>query len=315
MICIDNLEVVRTIEDRSHFIYSISFLSDGRLVSGDYRRVVVYNKQSFEADFIIEDSVHSSKVCGLKNGNLASGDSDCLNIYEIDGSNYKRIHTFRRDNFALMKIIELEDGKICICSDSSYDYKTIIILDNKNNYECFKIIEDKDDHVSSILEMEDGVVSLHDHCMKMWSKPTFQCATTLEGVYCHHSGAAGKLKENRVIVGAIKKVFIVDTSSFELQSFTDDQLDIVMHVCVLREDRVLLGNRHKRILCYDSVSNQITFVQKLHHLSGISCIIKSEDDKIFFSFFNGVIEAYHLPSVIKDVKYILKYLYSQNQFI
>lgn len=282
-------EIVSVIKQRVES-NSICFLRDGRIVSGCSEKIFIYDKDSYETDIIIEER-NLKSVCGLKDGNLASGGTDYINIWDIDGNNHKNIYTYEA-SLNIVRIIEVEDGKLW-CANY-FPYREIVILDDKNAYKRSKTLLQELDTVKSVLEVENRIVSIGNECMKIWDKSTYECVETFNGIRCLLSDGLAKLKENTVIVGGTNSIVVVDTLSRETtKSFKNNRLGIIFCVCVLEEDKVLLVNYSGNMLCYDPLSNQIISTQSvLTRYIYASCVIKSEDDKIFLAAKDCTISIY-----------------------
>lgn len=273
---------------------SMCFLRDGRLVSGGPKKIVVYSKNNFHSDIVINNSGNAYIVCGLSNGNLASGDRDdkLVRIYEIDGNQYKKIYTLRGHNDIINKIIELENGKLCSCSED----KTIKIWDDKNYYNCIRTLTGNENNVRNIIEMNDYIISCgggKDNSITIWNKSTYHSIKTLKDIYSRSRSALSKLKKNKIILGGVDKLFILDILSFQYKSFHDGRLGYIDSICVMKEDRILIGNDKGMISCYDSLSNQIIFTEKAHDNNWITCIIEGEDNQIFSCSCDQTIKIYY----------------------
>ena len=277
------LQIIKTIQ-HSHKINSLCFLKDGRLVLGSDGRISIYNTYTFESFTLSYYTEDTYSVCGLKNGNLASAGSDRkIRIWEINGNNYKQIHTLEGHNYRINKVIELKDGKLCSCSDD----KATKIWDNKTDYECIQTLKQRSAWVISVIEISDYILSASydngengDNSVIIWNKHTFECIKVVKGIYCLWNNGLGKLKENEIVIGGRNEIFVLDTLSFQYKSFKNSRLGEILSIYVLREGLVLLGNNKGRVFCFDLLYNQIVFKQKLN-LYDVLCIVKSENDEKF----------------------------------
>ena len=283
-----SLKLIQTIQAKG-WIYSLCKLKDGRLVSGGEKRIVIYNKDTYNSDIIIPCGTGS--LCVLKNGNLASALRDIC-IWEINGNEYKLIHTLKGHTKSVLKVIEMFDGKLCSCSSD----KTIKIWDE--NYQCIQTLTGHIGGVRSIIEMNDYLISVdcnkddyNDSSVRIWNKSTYQTIKVIQQIYCYSNNSLCKLKENTLILGGYNKIFIIDILSFKYQTLEDERLGYIFSICVLRDGKVLLGNGEGEIIYFHSSSNQFISTQKIHN-KAISCIIESEDNKIFSCSDDGSINVY-----------------------
>lgn len=282
------LELIKAIKGDNQ-INCLCFLKDGRLVSCYYNGIVIYNKQNYQSELRIQTgSVFS--VCGLLNGNLASGGDDKLiKIWKIKGSYYELNHTLKGHNNWVNKVIELEDGRLCSCSDD----ETIRIWNNKSNYQCIQTLT-KHGEIKSIVEINNYIVSSGDNRnmhVVIWDKHTYKLLKTIENVYCYSRNGLAKLRDNKVILGGLGEIFILDILSFQFKYFENRRTGEICSLCVLRDGRVLIGNREGLITCFDQITNQITFTKEGDH-SSITCIIEDENNQIFSSSHNHIIYLY-----------------------
>lgn len=262
-------------------VNSLCFLKDGRLVSAS-KRISIYKKYTLELDFSFgtcNDETSILSVCGLRNGNLAYSLNINIQIYKIDEKNYELIHILKGHIDTVEKVIELEDGRLCSCSRD----KKIRIWNN--TYQCILALHGHNNNVLCIIEVNDYIVSVGEQ-MKIWNKDTYQFIKTLNNVCCYRNNSISKLKESTIIIGENEKLFIVNVLSFECKRYEDKQLGKIESILTLREDKILLGNSSGNIIFFDSLSNQINYIQSIH-VQSITCIIKSEDNKIFSSSENG----------------------------
>lgn len=279
------LQTITAIKD-DESIHDLCFLKDGRLVSSNNSgKIKIYKKNPNQSDIVINDEYSVFSVCALKNGNLASGGEDNLvKIREIGESDCKCIHTLKGHNDVVNKVIELEDGKLC----SSSDDLTVKIWE-KDSYNCIKTLEGHTYYVRSLIEMNKYVISTGFYSVRIWDKSTYECVQTLQDVYCCSRNGVSKLKDNAIIIGVTEQLFILDVSTFQSRSFQDTKLGNIKSICVLKEDKILIGNETGDLICFDSLSNQIIFTQKIHD-DEVSCIIKAEDEKAFSASFDKTVK-------------------------
>lgn len=269
------LKAIQTFGEKGE-IYSLCFLRDGRLVLSINSKIVVYNKNTFESDIVILNNSKAYTVCGLKNGNLAACISGDIPIYKIDGNNYKILLTILPHEFEIFKIIELEDGRLCSAGFNINIWN--------NSYELIGTLPSEKFKVKSVIEINDYIIfSGYHEGIKIWNKYTFEFIHAYSSLRCYWNNCLSKLKENTIIFGGSGEIVIIDVSSFQIRSLQVKKMETICCICVLREDKILLGSIGGYIYFFDSLSNQITFTKKIFDATYISCIIKDEDNKIFLS--------------------------------
>lgn len=283
------LKVIKKIENGG--VYSLCLLKDGRLVSGGGRTIVIYNKDSFQSDIVIQnEDFYVLSVCGLRNGNLAAageGEGN-VKIYEINNNKHRHLKTLLENKETVNKVIELENDRLCSCSWSN----TIVIWDK--DYNPIKSFKGHNHSISSIMEINDCIISVgnkDDNSLKIWNKETYECIKFFPNLYCHNKNGLSKLKMDTIILGGDKELFTLNVVSFKSKSFKDEGLGSINCVLVLNETQIIIGDDRGKISCYDLFINQIIFTETLHNNS-VCCIIKAEDNKIFSSSYNGIINVY-----------------------
>lgn len=310
------LEVVKTINDITNTT-SLCFLKDKRLVSAGGKRIVVYQIKSYQPDIIIEnpdDNVLS--VCGLKNGNLASSGYKKIMIWEIKGKQYKNIRKLSGHSDLVYKIIELKNGKLCSCS-----YDTVIKIWDDKDYKCIQTLTGHNGYIKSILELNNYLISTDnggdDGCeyyqysndysyydgnddnyvdktvksVRIWNKSINKCLKVIEGAYCCSSNGLSKLTDNEIILGGDGELFIINVSSFESKTVKKIDLGSIWSICVMRNNKVILGNDEGIIFCFDPLSTEIISTQRVHE-KGINCLIEDEDNKLISSSDDHMINIY-----------------------
>ena len=135
-------------------------------------------------------------------------------------------------------------------------------------------------------------ISYEDDGLRIWDRSTYESIKTIEDIKCYCSNGISKLENNKIIIGGENKIFILDVISFQYNSFQDQQLGWIQSICVLKNGDILIGNLEGEIIKFDLSSKQIIFKKKIHN-ERISCIIESEDNKIFSSSYDGNINVYY----------------------
>ena len=276
----------RTIIQQSDKINSLHFLKDKRLVSCSNNGIIaIYSLNTYQLDITIRnahnDELGVLSIYGLENGNLASSGGKEIKIWEINRDEYKHLFTLFGHEELIYKIIELKDGKIASCSDDT----TIRIWDNTNKHECLQILKGHTDYVRTILEMKNYIISAgyyygFDNSVRIWNKSTYQCETVIEEVNCCSENAMSIFKDNTIIILGCNELFIIDIISFQYKILRIQTIIDGYSLNVLNDKKIILGNHQGIIVCFDETCTEIIFKNKVHN-DNISCIIESEDNKIF----------------------------------
>ena len=213
---------------------------------------------------------------------MASSSYNVVKIWKIDHRQYYNTHILKGHSDIILTVIELEDGKIASGSGN-----TIKIWDNNSDYQNVKTLRGNET-IFCLFEIDDYIASGgRDDSVKIWNKYSYESIQTLQGTYCLGRNGFAKLNNNSLIAGGKNEIFIIDISSFQVQSFKSKALGEIWSIFVLRNGVALIGNWKGTIHCFDSSSGQITFTRNLHE-SGISYLIKNEG-KILSSSHDGSI--------------------------
>ena len=129
---IENKKPIHELKKYKGYSWCLTMLNDGRLASGAYDSlIIIYDKDTFKSDFIIED--HKGPICNilqLNSGLLASCSLDkTIKLFDIKGNKYELIQTLNSHKSGVLKIIECKNEKLVSCLYSNCN----IIIYNKDN--------------------------------------------------------------------------------------------------------------------------------------------------------------------------------------
>ena len=164
----------KTLKNHSHYIYLVSKLNDGRLISCSYDNSLnIYQKDSFELQLSIKE--HKSAIYSftqLIDGRIITCSSDkTMKIIKLGIDNYKIDQTLEGHNSPVNKVIEINKNELI---SIAYDKKMIIWkLNNENKFECIcNIFFQNSQSYCNILklnEYEFVTSSVSDQCLKFWN--------------------------------------------------------------------------------------------------------------------------------------------------
>lgn len=277
-------------------IFSLCFLKNGKLISsGKDGKIVIYNETTFDSETEIQKAHKGSvfSVCGLRNGNLISSGSDGLvKVWEIYEEGYKNIQTLHGHTKPVNKVIELEDGKVCSCSDD----KKIRIWENKANYSNIQTLIGHSDYIKSILEMNNSIIftsinGTDDKSLEIWDKSTYQCMKIIRDIFFYSRNGVSKIKNRIIVLGGKGELITIDILSFNMKSFKNNLLGDIYSIYPLEDMKVLLGNSAGKVIYFDLSSSKIISTNQLHN-SPITYLIENEDKKLFSLFWDQTIKVY-----------------------
>ena len=125
---------IHTLNYHKDYIYCLSILNDGRLISGSRdNSIIIYNKKTYRPDLIINE--HKGPVnciTQLNSGILATCSSDkTIKLFNIKKNNYNIIQILDDHTGDVIKIIEIENKYLVSCSN---DESIIFSLKDNNKY-------------------------------------------------------------------------------------------------------------------------------------------------------------------------------------
>ena len=147
---------IYTLNYHKDYLYCLSILNDGRLISGSRdKSIIIYNKTIYKPDLIInEHEGPVSCIIQLSSGILATCSYDkTIKLFNIKGNNNNIIQTLNDHTGGVNKIIEIENKYLVSCSDD----KSIIfyLKDNLKYKKDYQIsIDGSCNTISQIKENE-----------------------------------------------------------------------------------------------------------------------------------------------------------------
>ena len=116
---------IHTLKYHKDWIYCLSILNDGRLISGsDDNPTIIYNKTTYQPDLIINEHKNAVfSIIQLSSGILATCSSDMtIKLFNIKGNNYNNYNIIQTLNDHIdwvNQIIEINNKYLVSCSDKS----------------------------------------------------------------------------------------------------------------------------------------------------------------------------------------------------
>lgn len=134
--------------------------------------------------------------------------------------------------------------------------------------------------VISILETKEYIASgSGDGTVRVWSNTTYEPHRVIPNTPCQSWNGMLELKDNKLIVGGMFKLSIIDIVTFEVKIIEDKSLGCINCFNLLPNGQVLLGCAGGLICCFDPSNNTVIDKKKVHN--GTVCsLIRTKDGRL-----------------------------------
>ena len=210
------VECTRTITGHTKSVNSLLLLKDKRVAScsGD-NTIRKYDPSNYyHCDEILRrHSKGVSSICELDDGTIVSCSYDGLimiNDYIISNSHDGLIN----------KIIGLPNNRIASCSSNR-----AIKIWKINSDIPIQILEGHNASVNSLLYLKERHIMISgstDETLRLWDVKKYQCKKVIKGVHCCWINSLYQIDKDRVIVGGIEAVYIVDIDKYVIEKIIQD---------------------------------------------------------------------------------------------
>ena len=224
-------------------------------------------------------------ISELDNNKLISCSWDrSIKIWSITQSSYQCDYTINNaHNDWIYKVIPLRNNRIASCSDD----KTIKIWNSNHPYNLIKELNGHTDYVSSIIQLKDKDILISgsaDDTLRKWNLLTYQCMKIINNVDCADNNSLLEIDNNRIIVGGLNVITIVNISNdiIEYQLY-DDKLNEVFSFLKLRDGNILCGCSYGLICLYDIKLNTLSFRQEEIHDDAVLCLLNINKNQFISS--------------------------------
>ena len=218
-------------------------------------------KNNYHCDLTLEG--HKSGVLyisQLLNDKLISCSFDGeIKVWSISLTSYKCDHTITKAHGGwINKIIPLTNSRMASCSNDM----TIKIWNSNSPYNHIKTLEGHEGAISSIIQLKNKEIilsgSCYDNTLRVWNVSSYQCETIITNIQCWWSNCMLELEFNKVIVGEMKKITVINLDSYQIEQRNKHQkLNVVYSLMVLKDDKILCGNNKGTFCIYDIKLNTI----------------------------------------------------------
>ena len=259
----DNVILFKSITDYTAGVNSLLRLKDGRVASCSTDKTIrIYNPSNdYHCDQVLQrHSKGIRSICELIDGTIVSCSRDksiMIGDYTINNAH----------NDTIRKIITLPNNRIASCSLD----KTIKIWKSNKPYSDtpIKVLEGHSNKVLSLLYIKERDIMISgsgDETLLLWNMSSYQCNTTIKGVYCCWTNALYQIDNDRVIVGAKTYFYIVNIDKYVVEkTINDESLGFVSCFLKLRDNNTILCGCESGQLCYYDLITEKYSISKNNH--------------------------------------------------
>ena len=292
--CIDisNIKNIKTIKKHTSTVNSILLLFDGRLAScSDDKTIKIHNiKNNYQCDMIIKTK-HSNivtDICQTQNGKLVSCSKDkTFKIWTIFKTSYECDYIINDAHYDYIdKVISLTNNRMASCS---WD-KTIRIW-NSDSFELIKILEGHTFIVRSVIQLKGKDILLsgsNDNTLRIWNLSTYQCIGIVTKVYCYYKNSMIEIEDNKVIVGGVGELAIVNIEKCIIEKRIESkQMKVVLSLIMLKDNNIICGSDEGFLHLFDKNSHTIMTNSIKAHTRSINSLVNI-DEHHFISCSNEI---------------------------
>ena len=133
-----------------------------------------------------------------------------------------------------------------------------------------------------------------DETLHLWNMSSYQCNTTIKGVYCCWTNALYQIDNDRVIVGAKNGFYIVNIDKCVVEkTIKDESLGFVNCFLKLRDNNTILCGCGSGQLCYYDLITGKYSISKNNHQKYIYDLLLVNDKSFLSCSFDSEIKLWN----------------------
>ena len=280
-------EPMYNLKEHTSYIYCLTVLKDGRLVSGaGDNSIIIYNKMTYKPDLIIKEfSNYISCITELSSGILASCSGDkTIKLFDIKDYRYEVLQTFNYHTNTVNKIIELKNKSLVSCSS---DKSIIFYQKNNNEYKrdytfstndsCFSVIQTKVNEIC-YSEYTDNAICFYDLLER-------KVITTIKNINKYNGILENFIMINKdlLLIPGENKISIINAYQYYLSRIIDvPNSSWITGVCMLNKNTLFTGDCNKTIRQWKIEGNNLILISKKQNSddNSINSLINIDDNHI-----------------------------------
>ena len=133
-----------------------------------------------------------------------------------------------------------------------------------------------------------------DGTLLLWNMSSYQCNTTIKGVYCYWNNALYQIDNDRVIVGKKSGFYIVNIDKCVVEkTIKDESLGFVSCFLKLRDNNTILCGCGSGQLCYYDLITEKYSISKNNHQKDIADLLLVNNKSFLSCSFDSVIKLWN----------------------
>ena len=238
---------IHTLNFHTDYVYCLTVLNDGRLVSGSGdHSIIIYNKTTYQPDLIIKEHKDTVRcITQLSSGILATCSYDkTIKLFNIKGNNYEIIQNLNYHTDYVTKIIELKNKYLASCS---YD-KSIIFYykDNSKYKKDFQTLTNGP--LYSIAQIKENEICFTEYINKNNAIHFFdlnerKIVATISNISKSNLSSLIMISKDLAIICGENKISIINVNQYKLiREIKVHNSSWIKGVCMLNKTTLLTGD-------------------------------------------------------------------------
>ena len=266
---ITDFKIIKTITENTKGIFTLLPYKDNKFAGNTETSLLIFNKD-FQCEKIISHPEGIETFCTLSDGTFCIGSKDKSII--IGDYTIKNAHSYE-----IISIVALPNNRIA----SSAKDSTIKIWKTNPPYSDtpIKVIDYSSMCMIYCKERDLLVAQAEYESIKLVNMTTYQCVTKIEEIPCYSGNGIYQIDKDRVIVGGVGLINIVNLESGKKESeIVDESLDYVHAFLMLRDNKTILcACRYGKFLLYD-IETKKYIVEEKHKDEFVNDLLKIDDE-------------------------------------
>ena len=269
VINITDFKIIKTITENTKGIFTLLPYKDNKFAGNTETSLLIFDKD-FQCEKIIPHPEGIETFCALSDETFCIGSKDKSII--IGDYTIKNAHSYE-----IISIVVLPNNRIA----SSGKDSTIKIWKSNPPYSDtpIKVIDYSRVCMIYCKERYLLVTQAEYESIKLVNMTTYQCVTKIEEIPCYSGNGIYQIDKDRVIVGGVGVIIIVNLESGKKESeIVDESINYAHAFLMLRDNKTILcACRYGKFLLYD-IETKKYIVEEKHKDEFVNDLLKIDDE-------------------------------------
>ena len=188
---------------------------------------------------------------------------------------------------AIVKVITLPNNRIASYSDTIKIWKS----DPPYSDTPIKVLTGHSGRVNCLVYLTERNKLLSvsvDKTLRLWDISTYQCETIIENVEMSNVNSLYQIDNDRVIVGGMKTIFIVNIVRCVIEKTIKDKSFGYVRCFLKLRDNIFCGCYCGNLICYDMNTQQYTINKNKDTVNIISLLLINNDTFVSYSYMKAI---------------------------